>query len=486
MKISYAITVCNELEEVKRLVNFLLSNKREEDEIVILYDTGGSTEVYDYVDNVGEIENVFVIKDKFTGHFADWKNKLTSYCNGDYIFQIDADEAPCTPLIESLPSILESNPELDVMLVPRVNTVEGLTQEHIQKWNWNVNSEGWVNWPDYQWRIYRNTPEIKWINKVHERLEGFKTYTTLPMEEDYSLYHPKTIDRQERQNNYYTDLEKNKLTIYNTCWGDYALHTYASDLEKSLQQITDTKLLTGDYQMFKGIYVSNLEGSALVVERGDGKFIILDWGDSYEVNQGIIKLEKHPDCLGYYSSQPSDFINENKTYMPHLEFKYEGFNKRYTNHYSKSFDQLEDKIYFSGEITDIRIANNKFLRTGQYKDHPEFMVLPKIDFNQYLQDIFKYKAIYSPAGGGDFAHRDFETFALGIPVIRQKYRSTTTTLQAGVHYIDIDSVEDFKELLSNRELLCTIGANGRLWYEENCLYPGNVREIKQIVKDLLI
>ena len=206
MKISYAITVCNELEEVKRLVNFLLLTKRKQDEIVILYDTNGSVEVYDYVDNVDEIEGVFVIKDNFTRHFADWKNLLTSFCKGDYIFQIDADELPNEELINNLPYILEVNPELDVLLVPRVNTVEGLTQDHINKWGWNVNKEGWVNWPDFQWRIYRNSPEIKWVNKVHERLEGFKSYTTLPMEEVYSLYHPKTIDRQERQNNYYESL----------------------------------------------------------------------------------------------------------------------------------------------------------------------------------------------------------------------------------------------------------------------------------------
>jgi hypothetical protein len=205
MKISYAITVCNELEEVKRLVNFLLSNKRKQDEIVILFDKqNGSQEVREYVSDLPK--QITVKRDKFLGHFADWKNLLTSYCKGDYIFQIDADEVPCTPLIESLPSILESNPELDVLLVPRVNTVEGLTQEHIHKWGWNVNSEGWVNWPDFQWRIYRNSPEVKWVNKVHERLEGFKSYTTLPMEENYSLYHPKTIERQERQNSYYDTL----------------------------------------------------------------------------------------------------------------------------------------------------------------------------------------------------------------------------------------------------------------------------------------
>ena len=206
MKISYAITVCNELEEVKRLVNFLLSNKREEDEIVILYDTGGSTEVYDYVDNVDEIINVFVIKDKFQGHFADWKNLLTSYCKGDYIFQIDADELPTEDLITNLPYILEVNQDVDVFLVPRINTVEGLTHDHIRQWRWVVNDKGWVNFPDYQWRIYRNDSTITWKNKVHEVLQGFKTSTLLPAEEVYCLYHTKTIERQERQNNYYDTL----------------------------------------------------------------------------------------------------------------------------------------------------------------------------------------------------------------------------------------------------------------------------------------
>ena len=205
MKISYAITVCNELEEVKRLVNFLLSNKRTEDEIVILYDTNGSVEVYDYVDAVDEIVNVFVVKDKFQGHFADWKNKFFKVCSGDYIFQIDADEIPHINLIQNLPTMLSTN-DVDMVRVPRVNTVEGLTQEHIQKWGWNVNEKGWVNWADWQMRIYKNAPHIRWKNKVHEVLEGFKIHGMLPVEEEWALYHPKTIDRQEKQNNYYDTL----------------------------------------------------------------------------------------------------------------------------------------------------------------------------------------------------------------------------------------------------------------------------------------
>jgi hypothetical protein len=207
MKISYAITVCNEFVEIQRLVNFLLQHKRAQDNIVILYDeANGDPEIESFLRSHSINGEFSWHKGKFNNHFADWKNKLTSLCNGDYIFQIDADEYPSEDLIQSLPEMLELNPEMDIFLVPRINTVEGLTPEHIAKWGWNVTDTGWVNFPDFQWRIWRNVPEIKWVNKVHERLDGFKTYTMLPDVEYFALYHPKTIDKQEKQNNYYDTL----------------------------------------------------------------------------------------------------------------------------------------------------------------------------------------------------------------------------------------------------------------------------------------
>ena len=203
MKISYAITVCNEFVEIQRLLGFLLEKKREEDEIVVLYDKGNGDPSIEEFLRAKSINGEFNWhKGKFNHHFADWKNKLNSLCSGDFIFQIDADEVPNETLINALPAILENN-DFDICLVPRVNTVEGLTKAHIQKWGWRVNEHGWVNWPDKQWRLYRNTPEIKWENKVHERLVGFKTYTTLPEVLEMSLFHHKTIDRQERQNEFY-------------------------------------------------------------------------------------------------------------------------------------------------------------------------------------------------------------------------------------------------------------------------------------------
>lgn len=209
MKISYAITVCNELEEIRRLLDLLLNSKREQDEIVVLMDTTKATDELISTLRHYEMHNmdhVVVWPGEFQGHFADWKNKLTSHCTGDYIFQIDADEYPNEYLIESLPEILRDNPTVEAYVVPRVNTVDGLTLEHIQNWGWNVNENGWVNFPDYQWRIYKNTPGIKWKNKVHEVIEGYKTMAQLPGYEDFSLYHPKTIERQIKQNNYYNSL----------------------------------------------------------------------------------------------------------------------------------------------------------------------------------------------------------------------------------------------------------------------------------------
>ena len=207
MKISYAITVMNEIVEIQHLVTYLLDVKRKEDEIVILYDKKNGSEPVEEFLRAKSINGEFRwYGEEFEGHFADWKNRLTDLCDGDYIFQIDADEYPKRFLIENLPLILQSNPDNEVYLVPRVNTVEGLTQEHIQKWRWNVSEKGWVNFPDYQWRIWKNLPNIRWKNKVHEVLKGFNKYAPLPAEEKFCLIHPKDIKRQEKQNAYYETL----------------------------------------------------------------------------------------------------------------------------------------------------------------------------------------------------------------------------------------------------------------------------------------
>lgn len=207
MIINYAITVCNEFVEIQRLIAYLLKHKRPVDRITVLYDgKNGDPEVEAFLRSHSINGEFAWHKAEFNGHFAEWKNHLTSLCSGDYIFQIDADELPNESLIEHLATILSANDGIDLIWVPRVNTVDGLTPEHVEKWNWNVNLHGWVNWPDWQGRIYKNHPSIQWENRVHEKLVGIKTFATLPSSETFALSHPKTIERQEKQNNYYDTL----------------------------------------------------------------------------------------------------------------------------------------------------------------------------------------------------------------------------------------------------------------------------------------
>lgn len=207
MKISFAITVCNELNEIKNLVPFLIKNKRPQDEIVILFDSkNGDKEVLEFLSQYPPIFDDVIIKENmwFNNDFGAWKNLLGSYCSGDYIYQIDADEMISEYMVKNINLILNMNPDVDLIFVPRINTVEGITQEHISKWKWSVNENNYINFPDHQGRIFRKN--MVWSGKVHEKIIGIKNYSTLPTDEEYCIQHHKTIDRQEKQNNYYNTL----------------------------------------------------------------------------------------------------------------------------------------------------------------------------------------------------------------------------------------------------------------------------------------
>jgi hypothetical protein len=206
--ISYTITVSTEDTELNVLLHYLISKISKTDEIVLQMD---STTVTDAVKDVIEkhkdkIKNLTVIDFPLNKDFASFKNNLKKYCTKEWIFNIDADEIPAEGLMADIHEILKENSDTDMFLVPRWNTVEGITDEHIEKWRWNYDDLGRVNWPDWQTRIYRNVENIVWKNKVHERLNGFSSYSNLPDEIHYCLFHNKTIERQEKQNNFYNTI----------------------------------------------------------------------------------------------------------------------------------------------------------------------------------------------------------------------------------------------------------------------------------------
>jgi hypothetical protein len=246
--ISYLITVCDEDLELQKLINSIVLS--EDDELIILYDSTKVTpEVMDVVLHFStSLPNVKYFGEPFNGDFAYFKNVGNSKCSKEWIFQVDADEHLTQDLAENVRDIITSNPpELELVHIPRINTVQGITLDHVKRWNWNISSddsiqnceffntytdfyfllknldlilhesnsngeisviykEPIINFPDYQGRLYRNKPHIMWEGKVHERIVGTSVISRLPLQKIYCLVHPKDIIRQERQNNLYNSL----------------------------------------------------------------------------------------------------------------------------------------------------------------------------------------------------------------------------------------------------------------------------------------
>ena len=215
MKISYGITVYNETDELNRLLEILIHKTDEEDEIVICVDgddVGVRFVLDSWTQQYAHVKMIKVYQRKLDKDFASHKNSVIENSSGDYIFHIDADEYPHEILLSQLKDILQIN-EVDLIWIPRVNTVDGFTQEDVQRWGWRVSEQGWINYPDYQARVFKNKKEIRWTRPLHEYITGCKTYSHLPPQEELSLYHPKTKQKQEQQNKFYMDNFNKELLV---------------------------------------------------------------------------------------------------------------------------------------------------------------------------------------------------------------------------------------------------------------------------------
>ena len=219
LKISYGITVYNEYKEIDNLLFHLSKHIRDEDEVVVTQDiskvgTGVFEEDFQSLEKVIEKyeygsyflpRHLKVTSFNFNKDFSALKNHTKENCSGDYVFHIDADEIPNEVLLKQLPQILEIN-DTDLVWVPRINIVNGITEFHMNLWKWRQTEQGWINFPDYQARIFRNVDHIKWVKPVHEVIDGATTYSHLPPHEELTLKHEKEIARQEVQNKLYDQI----------------------------------------------------------------------------------------------------------------------------------------------------------------------------------------------------------------------------------------------------------------------------------------
>ena len=139
MKISYGITVHNEAEELKRLLEILHETIDDVDEVIVCMDGDDDAvrfelDVYSkkFCDSYKFMK---VYQRKLDGDFSSQKNSVIENSSGDYIFHIDADEYPNKILLQQLKQILTMN-DVDLVWIPRVNTVEGFTQRDVAEWGW--------------------------------------------------------------------------------------------------------------------------------------------------------------------------------------------------------------------------------------------------------------------------------------------------------------------------------------------------------------
>ena len=205
MIISYSILTHNETESLEKLLQSLITYKQPQDEIVVLDDYSDDAKTEAILDYYSSAEGVIFEQRNLVGDYGTQKNYLKSMCSGDYSFNLDADEMVSHWFMKDIHDILEGN-EVDLIYVPRINTVEGIPEQHVRSWGWSINEKGWINYPDWQGRIFRNRPNIRWEKPVHEQLTGFQTYAHLPQEQKYSIVHPKTIERQELPNQKYSEI----------------------------------------------------------------------------------------------------------------------------------------------------------------------------------------------------------------------------------------------------------------------------------------
>ena len=199
--ISVAITSHNEGLYLRGLLDDIARQIGPNDEIVLLDDYSND------IDTVLAIQKyskaVVFANRKLDGDFAKHKNYLNSLCSKEWILQIDADERVPFGFIDLCREVIEANQDVDAFRIPRINTVEGITAEHVERWGWRINEAGWINWPDYQTRLYCRSESIVWRGKVHEQLIGMSAYATMPAKKEYAIIHAKEISRQERQNSLY-------------------------------------------------------------------------------------------------------------------------------------------------------------------------------------------------------------------------------------------------------------------------------------------
>lgn len=196
--ITFAITVADEEAEFSRLLDSLSPYLLEGETILVLADEKKVTPKIIEICKQRSIEQYFF---DFRGNFSEFKNEILKKASTNYIFQIDADEQIPPSLVVTL-RLLAAKGEYDCYAIPRINIVRGITEDHLIKYGWRINERGWIQFPDFQVRFFKNNGRIRWEGKVHEQIIGYEKIAGIQSDpiENFCILHVKDILKQEKQN----------------------------------------------------------------------------------------------------------------------------------------------------------------------------------------------------------------------------------------------------------------------------------------------
>lgn len=210
MFLSYLVTSHNETTCLDKLLGKLIEYKKNNHEIVLLDDYSDNKDTIAIIEKYKS--HISYNQKKLDRDYGAHKNYGISLCKGLWIFQIDADERPTDLLLENIDEILNANEHNECIWIPRLNIFQGVTQNDIMSWGWKYDGK-YINFPDYQSRLFKNLSHIRYERRLHEKVENYKSYVFIPPQEDIALLHEKTIERQRETNIKYNQLfteEENK------------------------------------------------------------------------------------------------------------------------------------------------------------------------------------------------------------------------------------------------------------------------------------
>lgn len=195
------VVLSNGEAETESLLQYLRKNKDSRDTLTILYDGSEDSNVSKY-NKYGK-----VVLHKLDYSYSEHRNFVLPLLKSDYSFFVDADERPSKELFQNIKDIIINNDYPDLINVPRINIVKGLTTEYAQKFGYRVTDENIVNWEggDYQSRLFKNGVGLEWSGKLHERIHPSPlntTYTLMRLPQN-ALIHTKTLEKQIKNNENY-------------------------------------------------------------------------------------------------------------------------------------------------------------------------------------------------------------------------------------------------------------------------------------------